>query len=152
MKPVFATSLLLPFLFAGEVLFAQQTEKTLVKSFNLEGRDLVAIDIPEASVEIKTWNSPDMRVQMTIGLANFSEGVLKGLVTAGRYNLKGEAKDDQLVITASGLKKQVMINGQEVKEKISLLVYVPEKVAVKAAVPGTTSDASKTSHAKLASF
>ena len=61
--------ILVIFSFMFHVASAQQTQKTLIKSFNLKGNDFVMLNF-DGKVEIKEWNNDVLRVQMGIELQN----------------------------------------------------------------------------------
>jgi hypothetical protein len=103
-------------------------EKTLSKSFNLQGKTTLRIDI--ANVEVKTWNEPIARIEMTIACENMSEAMLKSLITAGRYNVQSAVETEILVLNAPGMQKTVKLNGQELKETIKYVLNVPKDVNV----------------------
>lgn len=110
--------------------FAQSsTAKTLVKSFNLQGNELVAINM-EAPVKVQTWSNPLMRVQIQIELENGNSALLKSLVQAGRYNLRYKVEGDQYKVYAPAMDMDVKISGQPLKDHVSFVVFVPEGVAV----------------------
>lgn len=114
---------------------AQQSEKTLVKSFNLSGQSSVMLDLP-GKVEVTMWNEPQMRIQMTITLQNGSETMLKSLVTAGRYNLDAKDKDGIFSIVAPGLERQIKLgSGQSLGENVTFTVWAPKGVEVSSRQP-----------------
>ncbi len=122
--------LLLPLLLAVVPSQAQHAEKTLVKSFNLNGQTAVLLDM-DGDMDVTTWNEPQMRIQMTITLQNGSETMLKTLVTAGRYNLDSKEKDGAFSIVAPGLGRQVKLgSGQFLGEQISYRVFAPKGVTI----------------------
>ena len=81
--------------------FGQSAEKTLVKSFNLKGQEIILLDL-KGKVEVKEWKGEIMRVQMNIAIANGSNSMLKSLITAGRYNLRSKVENDGMTIFAPG--------------------------------------------------
>ncbi len=110
---------------------AQSIEKTLVKSFNLKGNNLVLVDV-DADVTINEWSQDQMRVIMRISLDNGSEMMLKSLVKVGRYNLESSLEPAGLKIFVPGLEKQVKLrSGNELMEQISFEIYAPSNVTVK---------------------
>lgn len=119
-------------LIVTSVLFGQEVEKTLVKSFNLQGNQVVVLDL-EGVVEVKTWSNDIMRVQMTISQKNTSEAILKSLVKAGRYNLKSVVEHDALKVTAPDIQREVKIGGKLLEDTVSYVVFAPENVLVKKA-------------------
>lgn len=133
---LFATILLATMV--ASTTFAQSVEKTLVKSFNLKGQDIVLMDVA-GNVEVKEWNGDIMRIQMSIELTNGTNSMLKSLVQARRYNLMGKVKGDEYVVNMPSLAKQVKIRGKELKEKISYTVFVPADVQVKLSDDSTVS-------------
>ena len=110
-------------------VFTQTAEKTLVKSFNLKGNQLVILDLA-GQVEIIDWSNDLMRMNMTVSLENGNEGMLKSLVQVGRYNLNSEEEDSGLLVNAPNLQRQITVRGNEIKENISYIVYKPENVEV----------------------
>lgn len=123
--------LFIPLLLAVAPTKAQQAEKTLVKSFNLNGQSTIFLDF-DGDVKVTTWNEPQMRIQMTITLQNGNDNMLKSLVTAGRYNLNTKDEKGQLSIVAPGLERQIKLgNGQMLGELVSFQVFAPKNVEVK---------------------
>jgi hypothetical protein len=108
---------------------AQNTEKVLVKSFNLQGAQEVKLQL-NGPVEVKTWDQDILRVQMTISLGNLSESLLKSLIQAGRYNLRAEMNSGAMQISAPASTKEVRINGTLINEQFSFIVFAPSKVHV----------------------
>jgi predicted sugar kinase len=122
--------LLFPLLLYVAPMFGQQAEKTLVKSFNLNGQTAVLLDV-DGTVSVTTWNEPQMRIQVTITLQNGSETMLKSLVTAGRYNLDSKELNGIYSIVAPGLERQIKLgSGQQLGETVSYTVLVPKGVTI----------------------
>jgi hypothetical protein len=119
-------SLLLFVLFSAH---GQPIEKTLVKSFNLEGKTAVALEVP-GPVEVQTWSHNYLRVQMQITLDNGNEAIFKSLVQAGRYNLRLELNEERGIIRAPAMAREVQIGGQPLGEQISLLIFAPDNVLI----------------------
>ena len=137
--------LLLPLLLAVAPVMAQQAEKTLVKSFNLNGQTAVLLDLDGKST-VTTWNEPQMRIQMTITLQNGSETMLKSLVTAGRYNLDAKEVNGAYSIVAPGLERQIKLgSGQLLGETVTYTVLAPKDVIVTTRPSGNLPEAAATS-------
>lgn len=117
-------------LLVGTSLFAQQAEKTLVKTFNLHGNNVVKLDV-NGSVEVRTWNSSTMRVQMTISSENGSNALLKSLVQSGRYNLRSTQGEEGLVVNAPAFKREVKLGETLIQENLSFVIYAPENTSVR---------------------
>lgn len=130
-----ATTILL--LLATTSLTGQQVEKTLVKSFNLNGLQTVSLNV-EAPVEVTDWDQPFLRVQMHIELDRGTEALLKSLVRAGRYNLSGKDQEGIYNITAPNLEREVTISGQPLNDRVSFVIMKPKNVVL------NTSEAEKT--------
>lgn len=114
-----------------------QAEKTLVKSFNLKGSDIVLLDL-DGAVEVKEWDSKIMRIQMTISVENGSSSMLKSLIKVGRYNLTSSLENGDLKIFAPAMKKEIKARGRVLKENIVYTVFTPENVTVKMAGEAST--------------
>ncbi len=112
-------------------LSAQQAvEKTLVKSFNLQGYDVVDLAL-KGDIEVIEWNSPVVRVEMLISLKNGNEMLLKSLIKAGRYNLTSTETEDSFRITIPGLERDVTVKGKTLIDKVSYLISVPSDVNIR---------------------
>ena len=124
MKYIYALCLSLLF----STSWCQQAERTLVKSFNLEGQQEIQLDL-DGPVEVRTWSENYLRVQMTVRLDNGSERRLKGLLAAGRYHLASEV-DGVFNVFAPGLARPVPSSGAPLIEQFSFVLDVPEQVTV----------------------
>lgn len=116
-------------LLLATISFGQNVEKTLVKSFNLKGNDIVQIEF-NGPTELKTWDNDILRIQMTISLENGSEAMLKSLVQIGRYNLKGNETDTAFAIDIPGLLREVKVRGNVLEEHVNFTVFAPKNVTV----------------------
>jgi hypothetical protein len=120
-----------------------QTEKTLVKTFNLQGNTSVALNL-NGKVTVEEWGESTLRVHMNISLENTNVNMLKYLITQGRYNLVLATTDTGAELTSSGRNKDVVINkaGDVLSEIVTYTVFVPRNSEVeilnKAAVEGET--------------
>lgn len=123
------------FLFASTAMSAQGVEKTLVQSFNLQGNKSVEMDV-KLPVEVQTWDSDVLRVQMNIEMKTGTEGLLKSLITARRYNLEYKVENGNFIIYAPSIDREVKIGGQPIQENITLIVFVPEDVALNTSEEG----------------
>ncbi len=123
-------TLLLPLLLTVATSIAQQAEKTLVKSFNLNGQTSIFLDL-EGDIDITLWSEPVMRIQMTVTLQNGNENMLKSLVTAGRYNLNTKEDNGSFSIIAPGLERKIKLSsGQTLGEQISYQVFAPKDITI----------------------
>ncbi len=111
------------------MLAQNRLEKTLVKSFNLNGKMLIKADLPNVA-DVKTWNEPIARIEMVIAVENMNEAMLKSLIAAGRYNVVTTYDASQMLLNAPAMQRNVKFNGQEVKEIIKYTLFVPNDVAV----------------------
>lgn len=109
---------------------AQSTEKTLVKSFNLKGNQVVELKL-SGDIAVQEWNNDILRIQMVINLPNGNNAMLKSLIQAGRYSLKGVDTEEYYRVDAPNLQKKISVRGQELREHISYIVYAPTNVSVK---------------------
>ncbi|MCO6480442.1 MAG: hypothetical protein J5I94_27620 [Phaeodactylibacter sp.] len=117
-------------LFVSFITYGQEVEKTLVKSFNLQGNQIVALQM-DGPIVVKTWNNNFLRVQMQVTLKEGSEALLKSLVQAGRYNLRYEIDGEAYKVLAPQLGLVVKVGGKPLEDTVSYIVYAPENVLVK---------------------
>lgn len=120
---------LLLMLLVTTVSFSQNTEKTLVRAFNLQGKNSVVLDL-KGDIEVENWSKDYLRIQMTTNLENGSSAMLKSLIMAGRYNLKGRSTTDGFEITMPNIEKTIKVKGQELVERCSYIIFAPKNVSV----------------------
>jgi len=127
MKNIF----LLVFMFFASISVAQQAQKTLLKTFNVNGHQQVVLNV-EGNVDVEKWNEPTVRVQMHITYNNASVHVMKYLISKGRYNLKSVSTADGFEISNPNAGKDVKISkeGKLLSETITYKVFVPENMSV----------------------
>lgn len=121
---IFAVLLSAPFIAA-----AQKPEKTMLKSFNLEGKNHLTVMLP-GSVETKEWDKPSVQVQISVSLPAGNAGLLTELANVGRYNLTIKPEGERITVTADNLHKVIKIKGMELKENINFIVFVPKGTIV----------------------
>lgn len=136
------------FLLIAGSAFGQQAEKTLVKSFNIDGEQEVILDLP-GEVEVKHWNNKVMRVQMTISLGNGSVPMLKSLISAGRYNLDTKTDESNYTVYAPNIAREIKLRGEPLKEKIAYTVFSPEHVTITLSNNASASTEEKDTDASL---
>jgi hypothetical protein len=124
-------NLLLAILLSAPMLIAAQAvEKTMLKSFNLDGKSLVRLELP-GSVDVKVWEKSTIQIQITVSLPSGNVAMLNELANVGRYNLSAKSVGDNFLITSDNLNKIIKIKGQDLKENITFQVFVPKDVSVK---------------------
>jgi hypothetical protein len=108
-----------------------QTEKTLVKTFNLQGNTSVVLNL-NGNVIVEEWGESTLRVHMNITLENTNVNMLKYLITQGRYNLLLAITDTSAILSSPGRDKDVIVNkvGDVLSEEVSYTVFVPRNIQV----------------------
>jgi hypothetical protein len=111
-------------------LSAQNTAgKTFTKAFNTDGKGTLRLELP-GSIDLKVWDNPSIRFEISVSLPTGNGPMLNELANIGRYNLASKADGDALVITAPNLQKQLKVKGQEFKETLVFMVFVPKDMEV----------------------
>ncbi len=121
-------------------LAAQTAEKTFSKSFNTENKGTIQLDLPGA-VDLKVWDNPSIRIGITVSLPSGNSSMLGELATVGRYNLVAHEEGDKLIISAPNMQKQIRIKGEELRETLTYVVFVPKDLKIE--IPASEAMASK---------
>lgn len=108
----------------GTALWAQESDKTLVKTLNPDEAPNVHINIRNEGMESNPWDEGTIRVQLEIE-ANVPEAILAQLVKAGRYSLDGGKDGEIYIVSAPNLEKTITIGGKDLEEKITIKVQTP---------------------------
>jgi hypothetical protein len=109
--------------------FAQMSGKTFSKSFNADGVGKIKFELPGA-VDLKIWNQPTIRIEINVSLPSGSASTLDQLAKVGRYDLKGDLTADLLTISAPNLHRVVKVKGEELREAVSYVVFMPKDIEV----------------------
>lgn len=112
------------FLLLSSVSFAQESDKTLVKTLNPLECPNVQIDIQNKGMESEPWDEGTIRVELEIQ-ANIPEAVLGQLVKAGRYSIDGGKDGETYIVSAPNLNKSITIGGKDLEEVITIKVQTP---------------------------
>lgn len=103
--------------------------KTFNKSFNTESKSTIRLDLP-GEVDLKVWNNPSIRIEISVSIPSGSPAMLNELANVGRYNLVSKPVEDVLVIQAPNMQKQIRVKGEELRETLSFIVFVPKDLKV----------------------
>ena len=103
--------------------------KTFTKAFNTDGKSTLRLELP-GTIDLKVWDSPSIRFEISVSLPSGNGPMLNELANIGRYNLASKADGDALVITAPNLQKQLKVKGQEFKETLNFVVFVPKDLQI----------------------
>lgn len=125
-KRIVSLVLLLTFALSA---FAQTTEKTFTKSFNTAGKTRIKFDLP-GTIDLKVWNNPSIRMEIMVNIPSGNVSMLDQLANVGRYNPIAQTSEETLIITAPNLAKVVRIKGEELKETVSYIIFVPKDMEV----------------------
>ena len=112
------------------ILNGQTAEKTLLKSFNTGGLDRLIFELP-GQAEVKVWENPTIRIQLNLALPNSNVGTLDELIRVGRYNLVSSTANGVFTVNSPNMGGKITIKGQELKEQVSFVVFVPKNTTVK---------------------
>lgn len=115
----------------SSISVAQQAQKNLLKTFDLNGQREVVANL-DGEVLIERWNNSSMRVQMEISYENASVNIMTYLISKGRYNLTTTPSAQGLLVTSPNAEKpaQISKDGTLLKEKIVYTIFVPHNVTV----------------------
>ena len=118
--------------FIFSILFVQtsfgQSQKTFVKSLSANASS-ISVDL-EGKTEVTEWEESFVRVTTTIELSNFSEEILKRLVSVGRYSIETTTNNGVMTIQMPKLATKVTIRGQVLNEVLTYEILVPEGMTV----------------------
>lgn len=123
------TTFLIVLLAVTSCLQAQTAAKTFNKTFNTSGQGTIVLDLP-GTVDLKVWDSPTVRIEISVSLASGNSAMLSELATVGRYNVMAKPNGDQLLISAPNMAKQVRVKGETIRETLTFVVFVPKDLKI----------------------
>ena len=119
-------------------LYAQKPiEKTLIKSFNLQGYEVLDIYL-DGDTHIEKWDSPIVRVEMAISLLSGCRKTLNMLIKSGKYDLIYDQTSHSYRISMRGLTEEFKIPGACLKDLVSYRIKVPRYVNVREGIVNST--------------
>ena len=116
--------------------------KTFTKSFNTENKGTIRLDLP-GEVDLKIWNNPSIRIEVSVSLPSGNSAMLNELATVGRYNIMAKPVEDVLVIQTPNMQKQIRVKGEELREVLSFVVFMPKDLKVQLLNGGQLAEAKK---------
>ncbi|MFT5645922.1 MAG: hypothetical protein ACI976_000598 [Aureispira sp.] len=117
-------SFLFALLLTTSTVFAQESDKVLVKTLNPDNCPNVQIDIKNKGIESAPWDEGTIRVELEIK-ANVPDAILAQLVKAGRYSIGGIKDGETYIVSAENLGKTITIGGKDLEEEITIVVKTP---------------------------
>lgn len=134
----------LAFLLAASLSASAQVTaaKTFTKSFNTENKGTIRLDLP-GEVDLKIWNNPSIRIEVSVSLPSGNSAMLNELATVGRYNMMAKPVEDVLVIQTPNMQKQIRVKGEELREVLSFVVFMPKDLKVQLLNGGQLAEAKK---------
>jgi|LakMenE18May11ns_1017448.scaffolds.fasta_scaffold9938115_3 hypothetical protein len=119
--------LLLVFLLGSYISFGQ-SEKTLIRSFNVNVNEVV---FPlECKKSVLTWDKTYVRVELMVK-TNLRYEILDVLAKNGRYNFESQINNQTLIITLPNLKDKIKIGELELVENFEIKIWLPNETIVK---------------------
>lgn len=103
--------------------------KTFSKTFNTEDKGTIKLDLP-GNVDLKIWNSPTIRVEISVSLANGNNSMVNELATVGRYNITSATEGDVLRILMPNIQKQIKVKGEVLRETLTYVVFAPKDLKI----------------------
>jgi hypothetical protein len=104
-----------------------QTTKTFVKNFTVVPTNL-NVDI-QCEKNYLRWEGNTIKIEMTISASVPSE-TMNSFVKYGRYDLEYKNENDTLIISLPKMKNEIVLGGQRVTEKISMVIWLPETTII----------------------
>jgi len=120
---------LLAFVAAYAFCSAQMHKQTVHRTFVVENITQVRLQLT-GNVEIRETKGSRVLVEITAAAAVPNEAMMNFLVENGRYEVASDvdATAGTLTLTTQKPKNVLMVKGQECKEEISYVVYLPASI------------------------
>ncbi len=104
-----------------------QVQKSLVKSFNLNGATTVVYDL-KGEVQLKVAENAALRLQTDIDLKNGNINLFQAFLAKKRYDVQVNNQNGVFTLTAPD-RESIKIGGQDLQEVVTYILYVPEKAS-----------------------
>lgn len=112
------------------MVFAQQmVEKKLVKPIDLQGKEILKVDL-SGMVATEVWSNDHAQIKINVKAYGINNQMLNALVSAGRYNINIDNDIDDIGISSPNLDKSITVRGKRLKDEVSYTVFVPSNVSV----------------------
>ncbi len=118
--------ILLPLFLITNLCLGQST-KILTRQFPTS-TNLISVDFTNQIV-VKKSKEQYPRIFLTIE-SKLSSQTLDALVKSGRYDYETKIEGDQFIITMPKLSRKIIIAGEEISEKISVEIHLPENMSL----------------------
>ncbi len=105
-----------------------QLQKSLVKSFSVNGAKAMSIDLRNAKVSIKQHDKEVVEVVTNINMKNGNDALYSQLSGAGRYDLA--LSSDAVPLLNAKDRATIKVAGQDLEEEVTYTVTVPRYMNV----------------------
>ncbi len=119
-------------LLVASVLYAQP-ERTFVKTIPVDEDCNYVVFALHGEVLLNKWEKENIRILVNVKTPEVADKVLDALVRMGRYNIEAQLHEEErvLIIDMPRTENAVIINAEELFEKISFEVYMPKGLRYK---------------------
>lgn len=115
--------LLVLFLMGSYISFGQ-SEKTLIRSFNVNANEVI-FDF-DCKKTFLNWEKTYVRVELVVK-TNLKFEILDILTKNGRYNFESKLKNNKLLITLPNLRDKIKIGETELVESFEMKIWLPKE-------------------------
>ena len=118
------------FFFLVPALVFAQASKKLNQTFSLDNAQTIHIDAQKSHIKIERIQGSRILVEIAAHISTPNLTLLEFIAKKGRYNLTKilDSNTGELILTENKSNNPLIIKGEEVIEKISYTIYIPNSV------------------------
>lgn len=108
-----------------------QVTKTIHQTFHVKDAAKVNINVVAKDVEVRPTQGSRVMVETTVNISAPRARLLDYLANSGRYDLVTTLNDATAELTIASKKTNgvIMVKGEECREELTYILYIPEQVA-----------------------
>lgn len=115
----------------GSFISFGQSEKTLIKSFNINVNEVVLN--MECKKSVSTWDKLYIRVELLVK-TNMRTEILEVLVKNGRYTMESNIDGGKLFISIPNLQNKIKIGGVDLIENFEIKIWLPNEEKIQSGI------------------
>lgn len=104
-----------------------QVQHTMHRTFTVDSVDVISVDFYDP-YDVEFWPGSKIMLRTSINLYGAKESVLTHFVESGRYSVKNDLEDKELLLTSEDQTRPTIRAGEgECYEAVELVLYLPEE-------------------------
>ena len=118
--------------FIANTILISQSNVKFSQSFHSSNMNSISIGVVNPNIEIKSIKGPVVVIETFVQISSSNYNLLEYMIRNGRYNILSmiDKMSRNMTLVDKELTKEIIIDGEKVREEIRYVIYVPERIKI----------------------